>query len=352
MVYLRIKFAPDKTLFFILVVPLLLSFWPAVPLYAAQPEPRSLRVSNNYAGTAGVEYRLQFTYPTSFVIGSIRVRFCSDSALLDVSCTAPNGFDASSATLDSQAGFVGYGIVPGSPANEIVMTIPPSAVAASTVGTYEFGNITNPANPGPMYARVYLYPTSDGGGPYTDAGGLALYFLSSLAVNAEVPPYLIFCVGESITAFNCGSATEPFSDVGVLSPLLTSAAQSQLVVATNALNGYTMWALGGTMTSGNNTLPAMSGGLSQKGISQFGINLRANTAPVIGQDVVGPGVATVMPGYDQQNQFRYHSGDAIATASAPDDFRKYTVSYIINVATTQPGGVYATTITYVALANF
>jgi hypothetical protein len=181
---------------------------------------------------------------------------------------------------------------------------------------------------------------------------MALYFLGSLSVNAEVPPFLIFCIGESIIGLDCNTATEPFSDVGILGPLVTGAAQSQLLVATNATGGYTMWVLGGTVASGNNTLPEMAGGSSQKGVSQFGINLRANTDPIVGQDIAGPGVATIQPGYNAQNQFRYQSGDTLATTAAPDDFRKYTVSYIINVADTQPGGVYSTTLTYVALANF
>jgi hypothetical protein len=278
--------------------------------------------------------------------------FCANTALLDQPCDPPAGFDATNVTLGSALGATGFSLYSGSTANNIILTRPPAPVTANTVGVYDFNQITNPDNPGPMYARIYTYPSSDASGPYTDAGGLALYYLTSVTVNAEVPPFLIFCLGENITGVDCSSATEAFSDLGNLSPNLTSAAQHQLLVATNAENGYSMWVLGHPMTSGNNELTAMAGEVAQKGVSQFGINLRANSSPVVGQDPAGPGTGVVTGGYNQVNHFRFNSGDTLATASQPDDFRKYTVSYVVDIPSTQPGGVYSTTLTYVALANF
>ena len=167
-----------------------------------------------------------------------------------------------------------------------------------------------------------------------------------------MPPYLTFCVGETITNFDCTSATEAFSDLGDLNPNVVSAAQAQMVVATNASNGYSAWVTGTSMTSGNNVLPGMSGGTAQKGVAQFGLNLRANTSPSVGQDPSGPGVGAVPAGYNQANHFRFNPGDTVATSPVPDNFRKYTVSYVVDVASGQPGGVYSTTLTYVCLANF
>ena len=253
--------------------------------------------------------------------------------------------------MASQNGMTGFVISSNTTANSMVIGRPP-LVEGPTASVYLFTGVTNPLNGGSTYARIYTYPTSDGTGPYTDAGGLALYFEGGLGISAEVPPYLRFCLGENITNFDCNTATEPFSDVGILSPLVTGLAQSQLVVATNADGGYSMWVQGGTMTSGNNTIPAMTGAAAQKGVGQFGINLRANTNPVIGQDPAGPGAAAIAPAYNQQNQFRYQSGDFLATTAEPDDNRKFTVSYIVNVDSNQPGGVYATTLTYIVLANF
>lgn len=338
-----------SSLFFILLTVLL--FANAQSAAGLQLVPRSLKPSNASANETDVSYELNFTFASDASLGSISLQFCSNSPDITDPCTPPAGFDTSDANLVAQLGAGGFSIL-GSSANTIILTRPPAAVAAGTVATYEFEGVTNPTAEGPLYARIQTYPTSDATGPATDYGGLALMILPPANITTEVPPYLLFCLGESITAFNCGTATEPFSDVGILGPLVTGAAQSQMVIATNAQSGYTMWALGGTMTSGNNTLPAMSGGASQKGVSQFGINLRANTAPIIGQNASGPGVAGITAGYNQQNQYRYQSGDPLVTTNAPDDFRKFTVSYIVNVAQGQPGGVYATTLTYVVLANF
>ena len=321
-------------------------------VFAADLTQRAIKTSNNVATRANVIYELSMGYASTGPIGSVLIEFCIEGPLVGEPCSQPAGFDASAVTLTAQTGATGFTVFSGSTVNEIILTRPPAAISAGTSATYTLSGIQNPSNNGTLYARVLTFASSDASGPYTDSGGLALAISPAPTIQAQVPPFLLFCLGESITAFDCSSATDPFSDVGTLGPLVTGAAQSQLVVATNGAGGYSLWVLGGTMTSGNNTLPAMAGGASQKGVSQFGINLVANTAPIVGQDVVGPGVATISPGYDTQNQFRYQSGDTLVTAPTPADFNKFTVSYIVNVANGQPGGVYATTLTYIVLANF
>lgn len=329
-----------------------ISIVPPMTIDAAALNERSIRVSNGQAAQSGVTYRVAFTTSGTTLTGSIRVQFCSNTSLVDeLTCNAPAGFDISGASLVSQTGITGFLVSSNTTANEMVISRPPALAPATSV-VYEFDGVTNPFSGGSMFARIYTHATSDGTGSYTDAGGIALYFERSLGVVAEVPPYLKFCVGENITGYECGTATEPFSDVGILSPLVTGLAQSQMVAATNAPDGYSMWVIGGTMTSGNNVIPEMTGSASQKGTSQFGINLRANTAPIIGEEPNGPGAATIAAGYSQQNTFRYQSGDTLATVNNPDDNLKYTVSYVVNVDANQPGGVYATTLTYIALANF
>ena len=110
---------------------------------------------------------------------------------------------------------------------------------------------------------------------------------------------------------------------------------------------------GTTLTSGNNTIPALAADTtSQTGTSQFGLNLAANTKPQVGAGVQGPGIGAVEPNYASANHFRFVSGEELASVAQADDYRKYTVSYIVNVAKSQPPGVYANTLTYVAVANF
>lgn len=344
----------SKLLLVIAMVSLLVGAGPfsAPKVYSAELIPKSMTISDSVVGAAGVTYSLDFTYATGGAVGSVLVQFCQEGPLPLTPCTQPSGFDASAVVLSSQTGETGFTIYSGSTANEVILTRPPAAVSSGAASTYTLTDLQNPSSIGAVYVRVLTFASSDATGPATDTGGLVLAINERPNVTAEVPPFLAFCLGESITGLDCSSVTEPFSDVGTLGPLVTGAAQTQMLAATNGEGGYTLWVIGGTMTSGNNTLPAMAGGPSQQGVSQFGINLRANNAPIVGQDITGPGTATIAPAYNQQNQFRYNSGDTLATTTVPDDYRKYTVSYIVNVAAGQPGGVYATTLTYICLGNF
>lgn len=319
--------------------------------YAADLQPRTLKLSDATAAHANTQYEVQFTLPGIATVGSVKIQFCSNSSLVDDSCTPPTAFDASAATLVSQTNSSPFVISGASTSNELLLTRPP-AVEPSAVVNFTFAGITNPGSVGSYYSRIFVYPSSDGSGPSTYANGLAFAIARAVGVDTEVPPYITFCLGENITNFDCTTATEPFSDLGDLSPNITSAAQSQMVIATNAQNGYSMWVMGATMMSGANVINAMNGGVSAKGTSQFGLNLTANTAPQIGQNPVGPGAGGVTANYNQQNHFRFASGDILATAAQPDDTRKYTVSYIVNIPSGTPGGVYSTTLTYVCLANF
>lgn len=353
--YLPPKVLASKTLIVLIVALFLVGVGPfsVQRAYAADLLPRSLRLSSSVADATGVSYQLQFTYATTGTVGSVVIQFCQEGPLPNTPCSGPAGFDASGALLATQSGATGFATyAPGTTTNQITLTRAPSVVAAGNASVYTFINMHNPSAEGALYVRVSTHPSSDASDAATDFGGLVLAINARPNVRAEVPQFLQFCVGESITGFDCNTATEAFTDLGTLSSTVTSAAQSQLVIGTNADNGYSMWAIGGTMTSGNNTIAAMSGGASAEGTAQFGLNLTANTDPIIGQNPTGPGSGSPTPLYASTNTFRYNSGDVLATSLSPDDYRKYTVSYIVNVPQNQPGGVYSTTLTYITLANF
>ncbi|HSX34618.1 MAG TPA: hypothetical protein VLF62_03155 [Candidatus Saccharimonadales bacterium] len=319
---------------------------------AAQLPIRTIKISSDTAGDTNVQYNAVFLLATAGTLGSVQIQFCSNSPLPGDVCDVPAGFDISNATMLTQSGQTGFSVSASSTPNNLILTRPPAASGLGLV-QYELGNVVNPTDPGPLFARVSTYPTSDASGAYTDFGGLALSFQAEVNISLEVPPYLIFCLGENVAGFDCTTATEAFSDFGDLSPDTTKAAQHQMVVATNAQNGYSVWAAGNTMTSGNNAIAAMTAlAPSLKGTAQFGMNLRANNTPTVGENPQGPGVGTITANYNQPNRFYFHSGEALATSPTSDNYRKYTISYITNVPNGQPGGVYSTTLTYTALANF
>lgn len=321
------------------------------PVYGAELGDRSLRLGDSSA-SAESTYQVSFEVVTPGALGSIVLEFCSNDPIPGQPCTAPPGFDAASATLASQAGASGFTIGGSSTSHRIVLTRAPVVTGTDTL-QFVFEDITNPSTPGSYFVRLQTYASSDATGPDTDYGGLVFSITNPIAITATVPPYLLFCTGLTIGNFNCANAEGDTIDFGNLSSVRALSGSSQLLVATNAANGYNVTAFGTTLTSGNNIInPLTNGDVSRPATSQFGLNLRANGTPAIGNDPAGPGVGQPTVGYAQANRFRFASGETIISSPDPDNVRLYTVSYMVNVSATQPAGVYASTITYIALANF
>ena len=289
---------------------------------------------------------------TTDPVGSLVFEFCSNSPIIAESCTQPTGFDISSATLAAQTGDTGFSIHTNTTANRLVLSraaVPPTGVASS----YTIQNVINPANEGTYFVRLQSFSSTDGTGLDIENGGIAIAINSPIDVSGEVPPYLYFCVGVTITSFDCTSANSYFIDFGFLSTTQPRFGSSQFVAGTNAVSGYSVTINGTTLTSGSNTIPPLAvPTASSPGTSQFGLNLRANTSPSIGANPVGGGLAAPDAKYDTPNQFAFTDTDTVASVPHSDLTRKFTVSYITNINGAQAGGVYATTISYICLANF
>lgn len=301
--------------------------------------------------SAVTTYDVNFSITSGETLGSVEVLFCSNSPIMSDSCTVPAGMDASSAVLNSQSGPGDFTLYQSSP-NSLILARTPSVVSSQDM-TFNFSAITNPNAAGPYYARISTYASNDASGSPNDFGGIALYLNSSVTVNSYVPPYLYFCAGVAIANLNCDDSSGNYINFGYLSTTTTSTSESQLVVATNALNGYTVQVTGNSMTSGNNVIPPLSSSSNAvPGQDQFGLNLVANTRPNVGQDAQGPGTGTPLSTYAQPNLFKYLSGDVLASSSQPSDLREYTVSYIIDINSNQAPGYYATTLTYIGMGNF
>lgn len=312
---------------------------------------RSLTLTS-YFPNATAGYNFSFTNVTAGTIGSIEFELCSNNPLIGTACTAPAGLDAGSASLDTQTGLTGFTISPASTANDIILTRPPSAAPAGN-DAFSLGNVVNPSSAGTYYARLMVYSSSDASGTPLDAGGVAFLITDKYSVTAEVPPYLNFCTAVVITGYDCSNAEGSYLNFGRLTSSNTASAQSQLLVATNAGNGYSISYYGTTLTSGNNVIPALATpDISRPGTSQFGMNLVVNSDPDVGSNVQGPGTGMPAADYAEANKYLFVPGDVLASAPAADDYRKYSASYIINISKDQPSGIYVSTINYVALANF
>ena len=139
-----------------------------------------------------------------------------------------------------------------------------------------------------------------------------------------------------------------------------------MAASTNAGSGYNITVNGPTLTSEGNSITAMaSADPGIRGVSQFGLNLKLNTAatstPVVGAEIAPASNGTVLKaqalsGYGTVDEFRFVSGGSVADSGSggagPTNAQILTASYIVNVADSQAAGTYTTTLTYICTATF
>lgn len=333
------------------VMVLALAFWQTLPVLADGLDSRSMQLAND-TPSSSTTYTFSFTISTNSTIGSLDIMFCSNTPLQYDSCTIPAGFDVTNSNLSSQTGLTGFTSFVAA-TNQLVLSRVPSTVTPPLTVTLTFTNVINPNSIGPYYARVAAYSLTNATGSPVDFGGLAFAITNNLLISSVVPPYLTFCVGIAIPSFNCTTASGDYINFGDLSFVHSSQAVSQMLVATNAPNGYIVQIYGVTMTSGNNIIPAMTNdATSHPGTSQFGINLRANTVPPVGNNPTGPGLGQPTAAYNNPNHYQFVSNDIVVSSLNADDYREYTSSYIVNTASNQPPGIYVSTVTYVCAGSF
>lgn len=336
-----------------LVMAMLLISTVVQPLQSASAAPlssRSVTIGSSIPEAVN-RHTFDFTLNSVSPVGSIEFEYCSNSPFVGTACTAPPGFSAGSATLASQSGEIGFTIDPASTVNRLVLSRPALLTSAIPV-QYVFDNIVNHSAPNStVYVRVATFASTDGTGPRTDEGAVAYATTSGIAVAGYVPPYIIFCVGVTV-ALNCSSSSGVLLNFGELKTTQPRFLSSQFSVATNDPGGYTTFVAGPTMTSGNNTIPALDPPtINRPGTSQFGVNLRANSNPAVGAEPTGVGSGAIASGYNISNQFFFRN-QVIASSPISTDFNAFTVSYLVNVSNAQRPGVYSTTLTYIATAAF
>lgn len=311
---------------------------------------RSLRIGSTAPGET-TDYQFSWRYPSSTNVRSVRLLFCQDAYVFDPCSVTPDG-DFSAAVLSAQTGAVTGFSIDSQTVNEIVLT---RATAAAGTGqsTYTFDNVINPSGLHMrFFVHVLTYPTADASGLPNYAAAVASAIAEPIVITTEVPPILYFCAAITVTEW-CEHVSGNWIDYGDLSPFVTDVGSSQFGAATNAEGGYVVTVNGGTMTSGNKQIEALeTPAPNLTGTAQFGINLRANTDPPLGQDVTGAGIGVVAAPYDTPDLFRFVDGDVVASAVTGTMFNTYTVTYIVNVPPDQPSGVYNTTIAYICTAAF
>lgn len=316
---------------------------------------RSISLSTSVGDASGVIYTLTTTnLPTSTAVKSVQIQFCTS---LTGGCVKPTGFVNSSSTLLSQP--TGLGAASGWTVNtstdgSLRILNASNSTAPSGAVSIVWSGVHNPtATNATFYGIITTYSDST----WTtaiDSGSVALSTSAQVQVSLTVNETLTFCTGTSITGQNCGTVAGNVVNLGNGSTSATATGTSVIAASTNGNSGYSVTVNGSTLTSGVNTITALTtGGASSIGSKQFGINLAgANTTPVIGAAVTGTGTATAVANYGTNNNFRFNSGDIIASVAGPSNANTFTVGYIANIDGVTPAGIYTSNLTYTALANY
>lgn len=312
---------------------------------------RSLRLGSSEPGVT-TDYTVSWRWPSNASVGSVRFILCSDPYVLDPCSSTPPG-DFSGAVLDNQSGALNGFSISTQTANEMVIVRGAAGSTGTGQHTFVFDNVVNPTGlHQQFFVQIFTYSSTDASGTPNHISSVASATVEPIVITAEVPPILYFCAALTIEEW-CTDASGNYIDYGMLDPVNGHSATSQFGVATNAIGGYVVTVNGNTMTSGNKTIAALDlPAAYNAGVQQFGINLRANTNPALGQDAFGAGIGTVSPGYDVPDVFQFHSGDPVAAAPTGTLFNTFTVTYIVNVDADLPSGIYNTTIAYICTAAF
>jgi hypothetical protein len=315
---------------------------------AAGLAPRSVQLGSSGQGVT-TSYVVNVTTATAASIGSIKFEIC-DAAT--GACVVPAGVVTTGATLTAQSGAVGFSMVNTTNGAPYITRVA-AAVGSGVALSYTLGVMTNPAAANlPYYVRITTYTGADGATGPVDTGTVALSTAQPVQLTGVTPEILVFCVGTSIGG-DCTSISGTTLDFGDFSPVATRSGTSVMQAQTNAANGYTITVNGTTLASGVNTIPALAVQTgSVVGTSQFGLNLRSNATPAVGADVTGAGSGIYDGNYAIPDQYRFNSGDAVATAAVPTNANTFTSSYIVNIGGAQAAGVYTATMTYICTASF
>lgn len=134
------------------------------------------------------------------------------------------------------------------------------------------------------------------------------------------------------------------ANFGSFSPSVASTAMANFSVINYTSYGYVVQIAGRPIKYDNHEIAAMgSNASSQPGIEQFGVNLVANTSPIsfgANPNNGSFGFGSIAPNYSTPNQFRFVSGETVAQADKSSGKTSYTMSYLVNVSSLTPGGVY------------
>ena len=205
--------------------------------------------------------------------------------------------------------------------------------------------ITNPSS-----AQTATLAVSVNSGADSGTAGIAIIDtpFDQVTVTANVDPTISFAVSDSSIGFGTLSSSDDRFATGDTNGNSSETVGHNLTVGTNATSGYVLYVLGGTLTSGANTIDAIGGSAtaSTTNTEQFGLKLVVNG---------GGGAGSPLAPYNTAN-YAYNATastqDDIASHTGPSATRTFDVTYVANITSATESGSYTTTLTYTGTGSF
>lgn len=231
------------------------------------------------------------------------------------------------------------------------------------IGALVIGYIASPVLADPLTSSHYKFQE-------TSLGGTGLLGASSANYQASESASILglgtlnsadFIVqagnqttGDPALAFSVDTSNISFSGPFSASGAATATATFEVLDYTSY--GYTVQIIGTPPTHGSHIITAMATtGPSQAGVEQFGLNLVANTSPVslgLNPDHGQFGYGSATSNYGTANNYRFVSGETVASAPQSSGLTVYTVSYIVNVSSITPAGDYVSNQTIICTGKY
>jgi hypothetical protein len=351
-----------------------------------------------------VTYDLKFTADSAVASGGgLIINFCSQSPLLDTTCTTPTDMDVSGVD-EGTVSINGTPAATNGAATNIATTDTVKWVANSDTA-YSIGDdielpllhITNPSTTGTFYARVTSYSSSGNlatyvdnthSGTYADAGSIALSTSADVGVTAYVLESMTFCVANVAPTKNCTGISghnpsmtlgETVGAVTALTPSAVSHGDDYAQLSTNAIGGAVVNLKSSTTGCGGlvrnygssncditaqNTDGVSHAGTIAAGSALFGVKL--GTAAAASDATGGDATGTLAPSgnYTTSRYFLdYVSGDATGVTSpfgspvfnSNDDTvsnMNIPITFGASISNSTPAGIYGATLNMVATGTF
>lgn len=202
-------------------------------------------------------------------------------------------------------------------------------------------------NGGELNACSSSYCTKQSAGETTVGATSSTSYTAQTGFNSNRTEYLEFIVNTTSI------------DFGVLSSGSAKTGTATFSVKAYLASGYQVVTVSDPPKNAGSTLANLTTPTaSSPGTEQFGINLVANTSPTtFGADPVqvpgaGFSYGAAASGYNTPNQYKYVKNDVVASSPKSSGETDYTISYLLNISNTTPGGTYTMAHNLVATATF